>query len=123
MSDENLTPREKIIQRLLRAEQITEEEAAVLLKEPDPKVVKEIQFIPMPRPISPLPPIAPYPTVPKSPFSPVNPWAPKPVQPFQADPFDYFESCGCNPKNGGSGLCGCVLGTRTIYSTSTNKTT
>lgn len=27
-----------------------------------------------------------------------------------SDKVPYFETCGCNPKNGGSGICGCVLG-------------
>ena len=28
---------------------------------------------------------------------------------------DFFETCACNPKNGGSGVCGCTLGTKVIY--------
>jgi hypothetical protein len=132
MSDENLTPKEKIIQRLLRADQITEDEAAILLKEPDPKVVKEIQFIPLPRPVSPLPPIGPIPTTPISPLSPFqpkpNPWP----NPFKQNDWindelqrriDHAERCQCNPKNGGSGMCGCVLASPVIYSSSSTSNT
>ncbi len=28
----------------------------------------------------------------------------------EPDEVPYFETCSCNPKNGGSGLCGCVMG-------------
>lgn len=27
---------------------------------------------------------------------------------------DFYENCSCNPKNGGSGICGCVLSQPTI---------
>jgi hypothetical protein len=27
----------------------------------------------------------------------------------------YWETCSCNPKNGGSGICGCILGNGIIY--------
>ena len=38
-------------------------------------------------------------------------------------PYEYFkiynnkvcENCGCNPKNGGSGNCNCILATPTIF--------
>ena len=26
----------------------------------------------------------------------------------------YHESCGCNPKNGGSGICGCIMGNKLV---------
>jgi len=26
----------------------------------------------------------------------------------------YFEICGCNPKNGGSGICGCTIGNKLV---------
>jgi hypothetical protein len=26
------------------------------------------------------------------------------------DAASYFDRCPCNPKNGGSGICGCILG-------------
>jgi hypothetical protein len=35
-------------------------------------------------------------------------------QPFEigntTDTVPYFTLCGCNPSNGGSGLCGCSMG-------------
>lgn len=30
------------------------------------------------------------------------------VQPYQVK--SYLDTCSCNPKNGGSGICGCTLG-------------
>lgn len=27
--------------------------------------------------------------------------------------YDYYEHCSCNPKNGGSGICMCVIGSQT----------
>lgn len=30
--------------------------------------------------------------------------------PGPQDAKDYSETCPCNPKNGGSGVCGCILG-------------
>lgn len=39
----------------------------------------------------------------------------------------YSEICSCNPKNGGSGICGCTIGNQmvskpnTTYTTSTGK--
>lgn len=27
--------------------------------------------------------------------------------------YDHYERCGCNPKNGGSGICMCVISSRT----------
>jgi hypothetical protein len=29
--------------------------------------------------------------------------------------YAYYEKCSCNPKNGGSGVCGCILGSLTTY--------
>lgn len=34
----------------------------------------------------------------------------QPTRPYGFDP----SKCGCNPANGGSGVCGCVLGSWTI---------
>ncbi len=31
---------------------------------------------------------------------------------------NYFERCPCNPKNGGSGVCGCTLNNPVTYTTS-----
>jgi hypothetical protein len=30
------------------------------------------------------------------------------------DEVPYGEICGCNPKNGGSGICGCVMGNKMV---------
>lgn len=40
-------------------------------------------------------------TPPVSPFPPTV-WGPPPQT-------DFFERCSCNPKNGGSGICGCIM--------------
>jgi len=34
---------------------------------------------------------------------------------YNAKPKSHFDTCPCNPKNGGSGVCGCVLGSLTTY--------
>ena len=36
--------------------------------------------------------------------------------PYSADTdmIPYNEICSCNPKNGGSGVCGCVMGNRLV---------
>ena len=36
------------------------------------------------------------------------------VQPGESSKVPYHEICGCNPKNGGSGVCGCVIGNKLI---------
>lgn len=40
-------------------------------------------------------------------------WCPKPYQ-LPSDASDPCEFCTNNPKNGGSGICWCTLGTKTI---------
>ena len=44
-----------------------------------------------------------------------------PFQPFRnigvtyvPDQVPYGEICSCNPKNGGSGICGCVMGNKMV---------
>lgn len=32
---------------------------------------------------------------------------------YKIDYGTYYDKCPCNPKNGGSGVCGCVMGDRT----------
>jgi hypothetical protein len=32
----------------------------------------------------------------------------------EPDEVPYGEICSCNPKNGGSGICGCVMGNRMV---------
>ena len=39
----------------------------------------------------------------------------KPQHYFKTDNNKICENCGCNPKNGGSGNCNCILATPTIY--------
>ena len=34
---------------------------------------------------------------------------------YNTPPKSYFDLCSCNPKNGGSGVCGCVLGHPVTY--------
>jgi len=36
------------------------------------------------------------------------------VQPSESAKVPYSEICGCNPKNGGSGICGCVMGNKLV---------
>jgi len=36
------------------------------------------------------------------------------VQPSESSKVPYSEICGCNPKNGGSGVCGCVMGNKLV---------
>jgi hypothetical protein len=31
-------------------------------------------------------------------------------------PYNFADTCSCNPKNGGSGICNCTLGARVTYS-------
>lgn len=72
----------KIVERLLEEKTITAEEAVVLLTE-----------------ISPIR---------------VEPFIGRPFEPIlierEDDMVPYGEICSCNPKNGGSGICGCVMG-------------
>ncbi len=37
----------------------------------------------------------------------------KPYQPMIGNN-NFYESCSCNPKNGGNGVCGCTLGKNII---------
>ena len=39
----------------------------------------------------------------------------KPQHYFKTDNNKICENCGCNPKNGGSGNCNCILATPTIF--------
>lgn len=77
----------EIVERLLEESKITAKEAVVLLKE---EVVERI--------------------VPQD----NNPFVgPEIVPPFEItgneDMVPYGEICSCNPKNGGSGICGCIM--------------
>ena len=66
---------------------------------------------------------------------PIDFW--KTVFPYKGDIYDnvpdevpYGQICPCNPKNGGSGICGCVMGNNMVpnpkkygYPQTTSKTT
>jgi hypothetical protein len=101
-----MSNKELIIKRLLEKKSITEDEAVILLKKEIVEVVKEV---PAPEPFDP--------------FMPMGP-----AQPFyQRPPFlpyikdnrkkSFFETCPCNPANGGDGLCGCTMGREDFITT------
>ncbi len=94
--------KEKIIKKLLRKKAITKKEAAILLAEKKP-----IEYVPY------------VPYTPPQPFKmiDVEPYVPSIPLPYSQD---RFETCGCNPKNGGSGICNCTLSSPVIYC-STNQ--
>jgi hypothetical protein len=58
-----------------------------------------------------------------NPFPKINP-EPNPLTPFKSTPNPYIggqsgkvmysEICSCNPANGGSGICGCVIGNKLV---------
>jgi hypothetical protein len=53
-------------------------------------------------------------------------YKPKPWETTTDDMVPYHTICGCNPANGGSGICGCVMGNQMVrkgYGTKTNITT
>lgn len=104
--------RDEIVERLLKEGHITAAEAVVLLKEE--KVILDLDNI---RP---------------GPFVPDNPWVgPDITGPFVPNPFEitgdkddmvpYGELCSCNPKNGGSGICGCVMANKLVPRNSKNS--
>ncbi len=95
--------KEALIRKLLKEKKITEDDAIVLRREE-----KEIQFIPMPQPQKfkmpePLPsyPAQPYPNYPLG----NQDW----IHGEMERRAKIAENCSCNPKNGGSGVCGCTL--------------
>lgn len=94
------TRKEIIIDRLLEEETITPLEAAELLKE-DYKV-PQLPYIP---------------AIPQQPYMPSYPspmrvqedWKLKWINQEMDRRARIADACPCNPKNGGSGMCGCVL--------------
>jgi hypothetical protein len=40
---------------------------------------------------------------------PVQPWVSIPYDGGKTDLVPYYTICSCNPANGGSGVCGCVM--------------
>lgn len=88
--------KDKIVERLLEENNITAEEAVVLLKETEY--------------INTNPYIGPNITWPST----------------DDDMVPYGEICSCNPKNGGSGICGCVMGSKLVpkdFTTNYTQTT
>ena len=90
----------KIVQDLLDKDLISAEDAVVLL-------TPSTMFPnPTPKDSNPLP-YTPYPSTP-------IPYNPTPTNtPY--NPEIYYEKCSCNPKNGGVGVCGCILNTWVTY--------
>ena len=105
--------KEEIIHRLLEEGHISPVEAAVLLKEVViERVIEKI--------------------IPQQDF-PDNPWiGPNITGPFAPpNPFEitgdeemvpYGNICSCNPANGGSGICGCVMANKLVPKNSKTKT-
>jgi len=87
--------KESLITRLLNEGKITRDEAALLRK----KEEKEIQYIPSPTPSYPM---IPMPAI--KPFKQKS-WIDEEMEKRAG----IAERCGCNPANGGSGICGCTL--------------
>jgi hypothetical protein len=58
---------------------------------------------------------------PKSQF-PNYPPGVKGFDPFEPLEVPYSEVCSCNPKNGGSGICGCVMGNTMVRNPKRNST-
>jgi hypothetical protein len=42
---------------------------------------------------------------------------------YEPDEVPYASICGCNPKNGGSGICGCVMGNKMVPNPKKYQTT
>jgi len=64
-------------------------------------------------------PTKPTPSTPLNPFNPFNPWVvPNKPNPYigggTGDIVRYGDLCSCNPKNGGSGICGCTIGNKIV---------
>lgn len=84
--------KEALIQRLLKEGKISQDEFYLLSR-------KEIEYVPQP-PVSPFPPIRKYPQQ-----YPQMDWIEQEMSKRQR----IADNCSCNPANGGSGVCGCVL--------------
>jgi hypothetical protein len=97
--------KEGLIQRLLKEGKITQDEAYLLRRKE-----KEIEYIPTPNPNDII-----HPVLPKIGKKPT--WI-DPRQQWINDEMDkrmkHVENCACNPANGGSGMCGCTLGSPLI---------
>jgi hypothetical protein len=111
--------KQAIIQRLFEKEMITLEEVMILS-------ATEKEFIPVPyqvpqQPVFPQPqqPIYPQPYTPPSYPPQYPPSYPNPMDQWAQDEMkrraEIADRCPCNPKNGGSGICGCTLTGPVIY--------
>lgn len=110
----------EIIQRLFNEKIITLEEV-MILSESEKEFVPVPYPAPAPAPIFPQPqqPIYPQPYTPPS-YPPQYPQTyPNPMDKWAQDEMqrrmEIADRCPCNPKNGGSGICGCVLTGPVIY--------
>ena len=45
-----------------------------------------------------------------------NPWDAPKINQYTNKPVLYADICPCNPKNGGSGICGCTVGNMIVNS-------
>lgn len=48
----------------------------------------------------------------------------EPIYPYSSgnwQPNDHAEKCSCNPKNGGTGICGCVLSQQHSFTYTSNN--
>ena len=44
-----------------------------------------------------------------------KPFIPTPTfRTYEPDEVMYGDICSCNPKNGGSGICGCIMGNKMV---------
>lgn len=97
------TRKETIIDRLLELKAITPMEAVELLKDD-----YKYPHVPV-LPITPIP-MPQQPAIPQYPMFPQQQdWRQKWVNEELDRRAKYVENCPCNPKNGGSGMCGCTM--------------
>lgn len=98
---ENTLTKAQIVERLLENKSITAAEAVILLQENQSQ------------------PHIPY----------INPFINSPYITDGEEMVPYGTYCSCNPANGGSGLCGCIMGNQLVpkrksyYTTTTINTT
>jgi hypothetical protein len=83
--------KEALIIRLIKENKITEEEALILIQ-------KDYVFVPNILPAA-EPKFQPFVFQPNSPINKQT----------------HFDQCSCNPKNGGSGICGCNMGRESSF--------
>jgi len=96
------TRKETIIDRLLELQAITPMEAVELLKDdykfpqvPVLPIIPQQPYLPYPQPVFPIP---------------QQDWRQKWANEELERRARVVDNCPCNPKNGGSGVCGCTMG-------------